>query len=440
MEGLKYEFYNNGTCKLEKKGHLCGSQHDCPYECQKEGFCEIETFVRQEEEEYITYYGEKIIYKTIKFQKISKIKCRIKIQSNEFSHIEEHFCKNEMHKCGFQCRQCEYHCTDKYGHDGLHSCLHGNIKNSFFKTIDLKDALVRKDNQYYLFQDGETAKIYFCDSYCRDQGQGHTHLFESKEEINNNDNVKLYIKTNNINIYQCKCIYFWKNILKFKGNFNEEEKNKFNLCDWKCDDRNHKIKEYCQLSLWHDPLTVNFVPNGVHGNWVCKGHVFKCIHPNGNYFIFLVDQSGSMQNNSIKPTTDIGNKLCNKLGASIEAIINFCKKRYANNKKDIGALIGFNSKASLIFENISLDKIEEIKKSCLQHLIPQGKTYFIQAFKEASKILEKMNNNENDNINRRNYNPVIILLTDGLDHNPKETISFLENEVSNIFYNIYIYS
>lgn len=161
--------------------------------------------------------------------------------------------------------------------------------------------------------------------------------------------------------------------------------------------------------------------------------MFKCIHPKGNFIIFLVDQSGSMRNTSIQPTTDIGNKMCNKLGASLEAIINFCTKLYANNKRDIGSLIGFNDKASLVFENISLDKIEEIKERSLQHLKPQGHTFFINAFKEASKILEKINNNEYDNINRRNYNPVIILLTDGLDDQPEETISFLEKQVSNIF-------
>ena len=348
---------------------------------------------------------------------------------NEFNHLnesKEHSCKNERHKCGFQCKQCEYYCTEKDGHQGLHNCLHGNINNSFFKTTDLNGSMVKKDDRYYKFKDKETAKIFICNEYCTQQGQGHTHLFESKEEINNNENVRLYNKNYEKKIYECKCEYFWKEILKYETNFSEKETKEFSLCNWMCTNKNHKEREFCQLNLWHDLIKGNSVPYGVNGKWVSKGHVFNCDHPNGIHVIFLVDESGSMGNKSIKPTTDISQKLDNMLGASIEAIINFCNRRYSINEKDMGTLIGFNHEAYLIFENIALGEIDEIKNNCITKLSPGGCTSFLNAFKEASKIL--------NNINGKDYhNIVIILLSDGLDDSENETLNYIKNDVSLIF-------
>ena len=113
----------------------------------------------------------------------------------------------------------------------------------------------------------------------------------------------------------------------------------------------------------------------------------------------------------------------NMLGASIEALLNYCKKRFAINVKDMCALIGFNENATLICENICVGENEEIKNNCLNKLNPCGRTYFINAFKEAKKILEKLKD-------KKEYIPVIILLTDGLDFNSEETIKYIENDVS----------
>ena len=76
-------------------------------------------------------------------------------------------------------------------------------------------------------------------------------------------------------IYECKCEYFWKEILKYETNFTTEEKKKFSLCDWKCPNKTHQITEFCQLDLWHKLIEGNSVPDGVYGNWVSKGHVFR---------------------------------------------------------------------------------------------------------------------------------------------------------------------
>jgi uncharacterized protein YegL len=350
-----------------------------------------------------------------------KQKCSIKIKENEFSHSGEHKCENEIHKCGFQCRQCGYYCIEKYGHQGLHFCYHGSIKESCISISNSKDALVKKNDTYYKFKKGETAIAFYCDEYCREQGQGHTHLIKKDKTIDN-ENTKLLRKENNYYIYECKCSYFWENILEFKGQFTSEQKITFSLCNWQCDNELHNLKSFCQLPLWHKEVEENVIPKGVIGTWISKGHVLNCKHQDSAYTIFLIDESGSMKDTKVSPIEpEFKTKMNNKLGAAIEALINYCKKRKDLNPKDKCSLIGYAENANKIFEDISISEIDKIKNYCFENLHPSGVTYFIEAFKEAKKIL--------DNIDRNEYIPIIILLTDGLDHKPDETINYLKNEV-----------
>ena len=424
---MKCQKCNNEFCKLSKKGHICSGQHDCQKLCEINGWCQIEDLIKQEKETYQTESGEKINYHIKKFQEIKKKNCTTKITINEFPH-ETHSCGGSIHKCGVQCLQCEYYCTKEYGHSGLHNCYHGNIKNSVFSvSISNSYAMIRKENKSYKFIEGETAKIFFCDEYCREQGQGHTHLFNSKDKIEENENVRLFKKDNNKFTYECKCSYFWNDILKFKGNFISEEEKKFSLCNWKCKYESHQTPEYCQLPLWHEK--VNEIPKDIYGVWIYEGHVFKCIHPHGIYSIFLVDQSGSMASQSEVPNNiQINLRMNNMLGATIQALYNFCKKRAALSPKDKCALIGFNDKANKIFENVSIGE-DTILDICLSKLKPDGLTLFETAFKEAKKIL--------DNIDRKELIPIIILLTDGLDKDSQKTINYIKNEVS-FFFNFLI--
>ena len=121
----------------------------------------------------------------------------------------------------------------------------------------------------------------------------------------------------------------------------------------------------------------------------------------------------------------------NMLGAAIEALINYCKKRNTINPRDICSLIGYQSTATKIFEDISIGEIDRIKEFCFNNLNSGGGTCFINGFKKAKDIL--------DNINRNQYIPVIILLTDGYDKAPSETINYLRNDVSIYIYNINIF-
>ena len=117
----------------------------------------------------------------------------------------------------------------------------------------------------------------------------------------------------------------------------------------------------------------------------------------------------------------------NMLGAAIEALINYCKKRNSLNPKDKCSLIGYQSNAKKIFENISISETETIKNYCFNNLYPMGGTYFTNAFKEAKTIIDKINRNE--------HIPVIILLTDGMATDSKDVMNYLQNDVS-LIYNI----
>jgi len=430
---LKCYKCNNEICKLSKKGHLCGIQHDCPEGCSEYGWCKIESFIREEDQEdaeYVTNLGQTINFKYIKFQKTIREKCKIGIPPNEFNHSgNKHSCNSSFHSCGFQCKQCEYYCIEPYGHTDLHFCNHGNIKYSSIHVTNEDEnftyAMVKKENKIYKLTEGESVHIFFCDQYCKEQGQGHTHYFESFNQIINED-VKFHeMIPSGKYVYECKCSYFWENILKFKINATQEEKNKFALCNWKCNYPSHQIPEYCQLKLWHEPT--NIIPLGTNGKWLSKGHVFKCSHPKGIYTIFLLDSSGSMASQSQKPTNfGILGRMPNMLGAAIQAIDTYCKLRAIESQKDICSLFGFNVKTISVFENKSVEDGEEILKCCFEKLHPDEATRFYEAFVKAFDLID-------NRVDRNELKPIIILLTDGLDHTFGDTITYIE-KVSIIFY------
>ena len=424
-----YKCKGNNCYLIGKKYHICGAQHNCKEICQSKGYCEIQSFVQLEEKTYTNNSGENINYKTTKSQELKKNNCSIKIKENEISHQGPHICEEKSHKCGYQCKQCEYYCTEDEGHQGLHNCFHGNIKNSYISVSDKKDiTIIRKENKEYHFQKGEKAIIFFCDEYCKEQGQGHIHQFTSKYfKIEENENVKLV--DGKKHLYECKCSYFWENILKFKGKFVPEEQKKFSLCNWKCKYNSHQMPEYCQLHLWHEKVEI--IPNGIYGKWIYEGHIFKCTHPIAVYSIFLIDQSGSMESKSEKPTNiKIKNKLDNILGVSIQAIDSFCKIRSQKSKKDKCAIIGFESNAKVILSDIYMEYDENIINTCLEKLNPEGGTHFSHAFEESIKIL--------DNIDRNEFIPIIILLSDGIDHDYESTKNFLEKVIYYLLYNFFI--
>ena len=427
---------HNGICQLKSgDGHLCGSIHYDGNYCKKPGLCKNDPLLEGEGEDatYQSKLGQSIDYKKFNIGINEPEKCRIEIPPNKMKHEGPCDCRN-AHFCNFQCQQCLVYCIEYYAPShSLHFCTHGNIKKSYIYISDKKEnsyANVIKDNKKYKLIEGEGAEIFLCDQYCREQGQGHTHLFESEDKIDeyNNEQIKLVEEKDNKYIYESKCPYFWENILKFNSKHSQEDKKKFNLCNWKCKDNTHQIAEYCQLQLWHQPT--DHIPSGIYGKSVYDGHVFKCSHPRGAFNIFLIDCSGSMKSQSVKPNyPKIEDKMPNMLGAAIQEIYRYCKTRAVESFKDKCAIFGYSNEASKVFTERKIDEeqCETILDDCLGILKPNGGTKFLPAFEKAFDLIAEKE------INKSELTPVIILLTDGLDHNHKETLSYIE-KVSILFY------
>ena len=110
----------------------------------------------------------------------------------------------------------------------------------------------------------------------------------------------------------------------------------------------------------------------------------------------------------------------NRLGCVIQVINNYIKKRLDINKNDIFSVITFSSDANINFRDynkesyLAYDFIEE----CIGIFqSPKGNTYFKKGFEQAEKILL--------DIDKEKYNPLIILLSDGDDDEPNETIDYV---------------
>ena len=425
---LKCQKCSNKTCILGNgKGHLCGGEHKCHELCQSPGICDID---KNESGD-----GVKKIYNGIEYLEINpqkeKLKkaCKIGIPPNKIIHENNHWCGKTEHTCTFQCKQCLYYCTKEYDHEKkgeLHFCTHGNIKQSFVYISDKNEqsAQIIKDKKSHQFKDGEKAIIFYCDKYCRDQGQGHIHYFDSlepPEKIVDDINVRKVEKKDYI--YECKCDYFWKHVLKFKSVvIRDDDYKKFNKCPWKCKYRSHIEPEYCQLPLWHKQKS----GISLGTKWNKDGHIFKCQHPIGIYNIFLVDYSYSMSSKASRPTSKygIGKTLDNMLGAAIEAIVEYCSIREIESPKDKCAIIGFDDKVTEVFKNKDIDD-KEILKECLKRLKLGNCTEFKGAFEKAFNLIES------STFDRNQLVPLIILLTDGEDSKFEETCKYLKEVSTN---------
>ena len=113
----------------------------------------------------------------------------------------------------------------------------------------------------------------------------------------------------------------------------------------------------------------------------------------------------------------------NMIGAAVQAIDSYCKIRAKINPQDLCALFGFNRVAFDIFENISVLDQDIILKNCFEKLKPQGFTLFKKAFEKAYNLIS------NKNFDKEHFIPVIILLTDGLDHD-EDTIKYIKEKVN----------
>ena len=453
--------------KHSEPNHLCNREHVCNKECQQKGICEIITNMKMKTKKQYNLKKsyEKIEYEEENEQKESKKKCCKIIQKGQICHLDSHCCPNKIHKCGFKCKQCSRLCDLEYNHESsFHYCRHGQIKNAYISTEE-NDITLLFNQTEYIFQNEETACMFTCTQYCREQGRGHIHIInednfkelglhesfkkrvniqssnhnqnsEEKEEEkkeNNNNNLEFIKNIRKINDhYECKCEYFWKSFLKFQFDeeFETNLKNSFNMCPAKCPSCKEKnIKTYCELDLWHKPESNS---NKNKDYWISRdGHKFKCKHVTPSHTIFVIDKSGSMFHGDIQPNLQKikdNYYFNNRLGSVINHIFNYVKKRDIINKEDIFSLVSFSNNADIILDNYhyNQDNNDELIDICMNKIKCEGNTLFKEGLLKAKEILGK--------IDRRKYKPVIILFSDGADEDKKKTFEIV-NDVSLYIFN-----
>ena len=157
---------------------------------------------------------------------------------------------------------------------------------------------------------------------------------------------------------------------------------------------------YCNLELFHDSVDPN--TEVASGHISRDGHQFDCAHYGSYHIVFVIDKSGSMSSDDIKPDDRCGSAKIiqshdNRLGAVYECIEQFILTRCgpdgsAHEANDIMSFILFDSDAHIIMERQTfVDNDELMETLCKQRA--HGGTRFDKAIVAAGKLIEKHQRN-----------------------------------------------
>ena len=412
--------------------------HDCEEICEQDGICIITggLAIKKKKVQILQISRESIEFEEKGEQERKRLNCKIKIPKNKFKHEGKHKCELKVHMCGYICKQCNRMCDLEFGHydednrnTNLHRCTHEHINNGNIITEENSVKLCYQD-KILEFMNMESANIYTCYEYCKQQGRGHIHIIEQfhLSQIKNLNSYNAFFKPIKQNLYRCKCEFFWKQILRFRFDeeFDNTQKKSFNKCPALCPlcNENSKIS-YCDLDLWHEPLKDS---DNCKDFWISKeGHKFYCQHPIPCHTIFIIDKSGSMNRVDIQPklpSISQNKNFNNRFGRLIESMNNYIIRRKKISPEDVFSVVSFSDKAEIILPIINCDSNEDFDfvEECMKKIKKcEGETEFYLGFKKGKEILDK--------IDRNKYKPVIILLSDGADQKPNKTIEIVK-EVS----------
>ena len=448
-EFCKGDIFCGFVCDHNHNGHhfCCDREHDCEGICEQDGICIItaEKSIKKKKVQVLNRNQESIEFEEKGEQEKRRLKCKIAIPKNEYMHEGKHKCELEIHKCGYECKQCDRMCELEYGHfdenkrnETLHRCNHGHINNANILTEENSAKLLYQDNCYE-FTNRESVNIFTCYKYCKDQGRGHIHIIEKSHlaQIKDINSLTEYFRVRKDGLYECKCEFFWKYILNFQFDeeFDKDQKKSFIKCPaicQLCKENDNNKKTYCDEDLWHEPFNDS---NNDKNYWISKeGHKFQCHHPIPCHTIFIIDKSGSMKRTDLQPSMPnlYQNKnFNNRMGRLIENMNNYIINRKQKSQKDLFSVISFSDKAEIILSGNSCDSTEEFDfiEECMKKVEKcDGETEFYLGFEKSKKIL--------DSIDRTKYKPVIILFSDGADQKPNRTIQIIQ-EVSILYFLFY---
>ncbi|PKY47221.1 hypothetical protein RhiirA4_462349, partial [Rhizophagus irregularis] len=267
--------------------HFCVNEHQCRELCEDDGICQIVTEPKKQEETYKGLVKEASITFTKYIQLSERLKCNKKIPPNEFTHTGKHTHKeNGFHYCNAKCQFCEYYCTLPYGHvQQTHDTRHGNITRIEFSGKEYAGHILKVGDQgafvpCNLASLGRHRHIDYCrnEENCKlgNQGQDIQHINEKVQP--NPEKPKDFISHK----------LFWERT-GFKDPYTVREQQEFTKCDHECpDEKHHKsqgssapppTKSFCELQLFHAPLSPSSNPPNGYGYISLDGHHFNCENP-----------------------------------------------------------------------------------------------------------------------------------------------------------------
>jgi len=207
--------------------------------------------------------------------------------------------------------------------------------------------------------------------------------------------------------------------------YTKTEQDLFGKCDVECAGEEHHregtagqhvSKSFCELPMFHEPLDPRRPPpNGGLGYVSADGHHFLCARPGvGYHIIFVLDRSGSMMSNDMRPLMNtpvealLRNRHNNRLGAVYNAVHQFITVRkgavQGGECLDTISLILFNHSSEVIFANSNLGSFDNYLAMMLQHE-PDGGTNFRVALDDAGRLLQQHHDPSKTN--------VVLFLSDG---------------------------
>ena len=296
---------DDGKTGYNYEEHFCGKEHQCGFECEHEGFCNVWT---EKEVKNETFQGARDTFTySLKFvEKGQKLLCRQKLEPFTMKHEGEHSCSKESHICMTKCPTCENICDKPMNHvmsgDVLHHAHHGNMRKCFF--VANQDNIEVGNHKYKV---GEQAVAEMCHIFCNTLGRGHSHIVEcdsedpnhcvySAKEDGRRHQTMRYQPNPDIPKDELTHDSYWA-LIGFQDPCQDLDVEEFEKCPVSCAAETHEDEEtsFCEMPMWHDPVkSLADVGRGT-GFLTRDGHVFPCIHPTGiNHFVLCLDDSSSM--------------------------------------------------------------------------------------------------------------------------------------------------
>ncbi|EGZ26631.1 hypothetical protein PHYSODRAFT_462972, partial [Phytophthora sojae] len=283
--------------------------------------------------------------------------CAIILEPGQTSHGGMHSCAKKLwdgrvapHGCAARCVACEYYCAKPFGHHGLHSAAHGNMRKMRFVA---KQSTISWDSRKYAA--GEKGSAEMCNLYCSTAGRGHVHYLKCYQSADAcvysalGDHRRhcetALIPAPDHEVDEVLHAEYWRTIGWEDPCSSPAERALFTKCPYLCNAPDHKGREKepsgCDLPVWHLPAaSVPFLERD--GVTYINGHRFTCSHAASAgilHHVFVLDCSGSMKGGPWQ--------------ALVRGVRDYLRGRMSCGcRQDIVSVITFGDKGTLEYEKV----------------------------------------------------------------------------------------